>query len=96
MTDFIKELEWRGLIHDKTPGTEEYLGSGKKILTRSERENIDLVRKSIVASRNITKGEKFSSANLTTKRPGYGTSPMRWEKVINKTSKRNYKKNDFI
>ena len=76
--------------------TEEYLGSGKKIPTRSERENIDLVRKSIVASRNITKGEKFSSTNLTAKRPGYGTSPMRWEKVINKTSKRNYKKNDFI
>ena len=26
MSEFLKELEWRGLIHDMTPGTENYLG----------------------------------------------------------------------
>ena len=25
MSDFIKELRWRGLIHDSTPGIEEFL-----------------------------------------------------------------------
>ena len=25
MSDFIKELKWRGLIHDSTPGIEEFL-----------------------------------------------------------------------
>ena len=25
MTDFIRELQWRGMIHDMTPGTEEQL-----------------------------------------------------------------------
>ncbi|MEO6040073.1 MAG: tyrosine--tRNA ligase, partial [Saprospiraceae bacterium] len=26
--NFLEELEWRGLIHDKTPGLEEHLQSG--------------------------------------------------------------------
>lgn len=28
MKDFIKELTWRGMIYDKTPGTEEFLQKG--------------------------------------------------------------------
>ena len=28
MTDFIKELQWRGMIHDMMPGTEEKLAEG--------------------------------------------------------------------
>ena len=76
--------------------TERYLGKEKKILTKSESKNKDIVRKSIVALKNITKGESLSEANLTTKRPGKGISPMQWNQIIGKKARKNYKKNDFI
>ena len=25
MTNFVKELQWRGMLHDAMPGTEEHL-----------------------------------------------------------------------
>ena len=75
---------------------EKYLGNEEKNLTKSESVNRDIVRKSNVALKNIAKGEKFSEANITTKRPGNGISPMYWEKIIGKKAKKYYKKNDFI
>lgn len=71
-------------------------GDGIKKPTASELKNIISARKSIVAKKNITKGELFSESNLTTKRPGSGTSPMKWEEIIGKTSKNNYKKDQLI
>ena len=47
---------------------EKYLGNEEKNLTKSESVNRDIVRKSIVALKNIAKGEKFSEANITTKK----------------------------
>jgi N,N'-diacetyllegionaminate synthase len=58
------------------------LGSSRKQRTLSEEKNRVVVRKSIVASRNIKSGEVFSEENLTVKRPGSGLSPMRWDEVI--------------
>ena len=75
---------------------EKMLGDGIKKPTKKEQENKLLVRKSLVASRNIKRGERFSSKNITTKRPALGKSPMMYEKMINKISKKNYKKNDYI
>ena len=54
------------------------------------------MRKSIVAKISIKKGEKFSEDNITTKRPGHGISPMKWNKILNKISNKNYKKNDLL
>ena len=31
MKDFIDELQWRGLIHDSTPGLQEYLKDSQRI-----------------------------------------------------------------
>ena len=76
--------------------TEEYLGSEKKYMTKSESKNKNQVRKSIVTSQNIQKGEKFSETNLTTKRPADGILPMKWKQIIGKKAKKNYKKNDLI
>ena len=70
--------------------------SDKKQISKSEKKNIKLVRRSIVAKRNITKGEIFTENNLTTKRPGTGISPVFWHKYINKRSKRNYKVDQLI
>ena len=76
--------------------TERILGSNKKKITSSEKKTKLLVRKSLVALKNITKGEKFSYKNITAKRPGTGISPFKILSIIGKKSKKNLKKNDFI
>jgi len=58
------------------------IGSGIKKPSPSEKENMAIARRSIVAARNIRKGEVFTEDNLTTKRPGTGISPMMWDDVI--------------
>ncbi|WP_319588657.1 N-acetylneuraminate synthase [uncultured Desulfobulbus sp.] len=72
------------------------LGDGIKQPSTSELHNIAIARKSIVAARDIQKGELFTEGNLTTKRPAWGISPMRWETIINTTASKNYEKDEFI
>ena len=72
------------------------LGSSVKKPSESEKKNIKIVRRSIVAKSNIKKGEKFTIENITVKRPGYGLSPMYWKKILGNKSKKNFKKDDFI
>lgn len=72
------------------------LGDGKKRVTESEKGNVEIVRKSIVAAADIKKGEAFTERNLTTKRPGTGISPMRWDEVIGTIAKKNYQADELI
>lgn len=72
------------------------LGSKEKSATTSEKKNMEVARKSIVAAGDIKKGEKFSENNLTTKRPGNGISPMKWNEILGKTADRDYKKDELI
>ena len=76
--------------------TEKSLGLSKKGITKSEKKNIKIVRKSIVAKNNIKKGEKFNATNITTKRPGTGISPTHWKKLLGRISSRDYVKDEFI
>jgi N,N'-diacetyllegionaminate synthase len=69
---------------------EKSLGDGIKQPSENEKKNIVLVRKSIVASREIKKGEIFSESNLTVKRPGDGLPPLLWDKIIGKIAQKNY------
>ena len=75
---------------------EKAMGSYNKFVSASERKNIDVARKSIVASKKINKGELFSEENITTKRPGIGMSPMKWNDVIGKVAKKNYEEDEMI
>lgn len=75
---------------------EEAMGNGEKKPTESEKKNIAVARKSIVADEIIQKGELFTEGNLTVKRPGDGISPMKWYDVIGKTADRNYEKDEKI
>ena len=75
---------------------ESALGEGIKQVSESERANIEIVRKSIVAAVEIKKGERFTEVNLTTKRAGNGISPMRWDEIIGSTADRDYKADDII
>lgn len=72
------------------------MGNGIKKPSQSEIKNIPIARKSIVAKRDIKKGEIFSEDNLTVKRPGYGISPMRWEEIIGKPAQKDYKRDEVI
>ena len=76
--------------------TEILLGSHLKKPSKSELKNKKFVRKSIVAKKNIKKGEKFSEANLICKRPEGGISPIYWNYIVGKKSKRYFKIDDFI
>lgn len=75
---------------------ENSLGSDEKRVTESERENMKVIRKSIVAKRSIRIGEIFSEENITTKRPGTGLSPLFWDQIIGKASDRDYEEDDLI
>ena len=71
-------------------------GDGLKHFSKSESENIKIARKSIVAKRDIKKGEIFSEQNICVKRPGDGINPMRWDEVIGQISQKDYKRDELI
>ena len=72
------------------------LGNNKKYITASEQKNINIARKSIVASKNITIGEIFTEKNITCKRPGNGISPMKWYDILGKKATKNYLEDELI
>ena len=75
---------------------EEALGNGVKDISNSERKNIAIARKSIVAATTIKKGELFTEENLTVKRPGGGISPMKWDEIIGTTASRDFLPDETI
>lgn len=75
---------------------EKALGSTEKMASISEKRNIPVVRKSIVASKKIKTGEIFSEDNLTVKRPGTGISPMEWESVIGTRAIKDFEEDQLI
>ena len=68
----------------------------QKKVTDSERKNIAIARKSIVAAKDIHKGELLTEENITVKRPGTGISPMRWEEVLGTVAVRDFKEDELI
>lgn len=71
-------------------------GDGTKHVSESERKNIAIARKSIVAAKDIKAGELFTEENLTVKRPGSGISPMRWEEVLGMNANRDFNEDELI
>jgi len=72
------------------------LGDYVKKPSSSEIKNIKIARKSIVANTTISKGQKFTTKNLTTKRPGTGLSPIYYWNLIGKHADKDYKSGDLI
>lgn len=75
---------------------EASLGDGHKHVSDSERPNIAIARKSIVALRPIAEGEIFTEENLYVKRPAGGISPMEWDKIIGSRASRSYEADEQI
>lgn len=72
------------------------IGDGIKKPTYTELKNISIVRKSLIATKNIKRGEIMSYENIGCKRPGDGISPMRIDEFIGKRSIRDYKVDEKI
>ena len=72
------------------------LGKAIKQASKCEIKNMAIVRKSIVAKNKIKIGELFTEDNLTTKRPGTGISPMKWNFVIGKKASRIFDVDELI
>ena len=75
---------------------EQAMGDGGKYPSPSEKKNIPIARKSIVARYAIAKGELLTEDNLTTKRPGDGISPMEWFNVLGTTAVRDFQPDEKI
>ena len=75
---------------------EKAFGSSEKKPSPSESVNIDISRKSIVAKIDIKKDEKFTDKNITTKRPGNGISPMKWDEIVGSIAQKDYKDDELI
>jgi len=75
---------------------EKAMGDGIKRPTASEKQNLAVVRKSLVAARHICAGELFTEENLTVKRPGTGISPMYWDNWIGQIAARDFAADEVI
>lgn len=75
---------------------ENMLGKNKKFVTKSEKKNMIVARKSIVAKQEIKKGELLTNYNITCKRPGNGISPLYWYEVIGKKAERDFRPDELI
>lgn len=75
---------------------ESAFGSSDKNPVDAEKENISIARKSIVAKRDIKKGEHFTEDNITTKRPGSGVNPMLWKSVLGTKAIRDFEEDELI
>ena len=71
-------------------------GAGSKQVSESERKNMAIARKSIVAATEIKEGELFTPQNITVKRPGGGISPMKWDEVIGTIASHDYQPDEMI
>lgn len=72
------------------------LGKYNKFVTKSEKVNRNIIRKSIYANSVIKKNEIFTTQNIKLKRPGTGISPKLYEKILGKKSKRNFRLDQLI
>ncbi|NVM29091.1 MAG: N-acetylneuraminate synthase family protein [Candidatus Helarchaeota archaeon] len=96
--DHAASLEPAGLIKlvRDIRNIELAMGYEKRYITRGEIVNREVLAKSIVAGRDIKKGETFTEENLKTKSPGKGISPQRIYELIGKKAQRDIKEDEYI
>ena len=91
----LEPNQFASMVHG-IRAVEQALGDGIKRPTTSERTNLPIVRKSLVAARAIQAGEPFTAENITAKRPGTGISPMHWDELMGRKSSRAYAPDELI
>jgi N,N'-diacetyllegionaminate synthase len=86
LIEFVKEIR----------KAEQSLGGQKKIVIKSEIENRKKLKKSLVAVKNILKGEVIKYKLIDIKRPAYGLRPAELNKIIGKKAKKSIKKDTIL
>lgn len=84
------------MMVDAIRNIEMALGDGIKRPAPSESRNRLVARQSLVASKFIIAGTRFSSENLSTKRVGSGISPMRWDEIVGRIASRDFEVDEPI
>lgn len=74
----------------------EALGTSEKMPSASEKPNMAIARKSLVAMADIAEGEVFTLKNLGAKRPGTGISPMKYWEYLGRVAARNISAGELI
>lgn len=92
----LEPLELKAMVSSIRNIEQAISGSGIKEPSDSEKKNIAIARKSIVAKVDIKKGDVFSEENITVKRPGNGISPMEWDNVIGKLAQFDFEADSII
>ena len=75
---------------------EKGLGDGVRVFSEKEASQRKVHRRSIVADKDILRGEIFNEDNLTIKRPGIGIKPKHWYEILGKKSKVDVKKEQLL
>jgi sialic acid synthase SpsE len=75
---------------------EDSFGDGLKNGARVEETENHSLRRSLIASSDIKKGETLTENNVTIKRPGYGISPIDYDIVIGRVATTNIKEDEWI
>lgn len=91
----LEPNELKNLV-DSIKNVNKSLGDGIKKVSNSEKKNIEIARKSIVAKKQIKKGELLTEENITTKRPGNGISPMKWFDVLGTKAIKDFEEDELI
>lgn len=92
----LEPLELKAMVKAIRNIDEAISGGGIKEPSASEQKNINVARKSIVAAKAIKHGEILTAENITTKRPGTGISPMKWDEIIGKTAVKDFQEDELI
>lgn len=96
--DHLASLEPRELARfvSQVRESEAALGDGRKRPMRSERENIDVARKSVVARTDILAGTRITALALTCKRPGSGIPPSDLERLVGRVARVDIRANTLL
>jgi sialic acid synthase SpsE len=77
----LEPEEFRSMV-EAIRHVEAALGDGGKRPARNEMKNIEIVRRGVVAARDLQAGTIISSEDVTIKRPGTGIAPADLEKIM--------------
>jgi N-acetylneuraminate synthase len=72
------------------------LGNGIKQPSASELKNKDVARKSLVAIKDIKRGDLFLEDSIAAKRPGNGISPVYYWNILGKVATRDFSKDELV
>jgi N-acetylneuraminate synthase len=88
-----------GELKDMVAGiriAEMSLGINQKLVTAGEQNNARIVKKSLVADKEIKQGESFTKDNVSLKRSCGGVSGKYYWDILGKIANRDYAKNEAI